>query len=173
MVTMSEVTVYDGPRLMVKDYDDVLFPSRAANLQPPGPANPGRRRPGSRCATSQAWAKSSACNRTGYYDSLSDEDLEALCGSQAALTNESATAQQKDTLAGTQQQPGKPKQESQMALTRLIRFGAYDFDGNGNEEEAVFWILKDAKKLLRVRRLSDVNPGAPPARPSWADRSCR
>ena len=41
MVSVKDTVVYDGPRVIVKDFEDVLHPPRAANLQIPGPSNPG------------------------------------------------------------------------------------------------------------------------------------
>ena len=41
MIIKRMTEVYNGPRTIVKDYDDVLTPPRVANLQPPSPKNPG------------------------------------------------------------------------------------------------------------------------------------
>ncbi|HDY66086.1 MAG TPA: hypothetical protein ENH84_07650, partial [Phycisphaerae bacterium] len=37
----KEHVVYDGPRALVKEYEDVVYPPRAKNLQMPSPSNPG------------------------------------------------------------------------------------------------------------------------------------
>jgi hypothetical protein len=41
MTGSRSVRIYDGPKIIVKDYEDVLTPPRTANLQSPGPSNPG------------------------------------------------------------------------------------------------------------------------------------
>ena len=40
MVTRRRVMVYDGPRIIQKEWDEVLYPAQAANLHIPGPSNP-------------------------------------------------------------------------------------------------------------------------------------
>lgn len=164
MVIEKEAVVYDGPCILVKDYDDVLYPARTKNLQPPGPANPG----GAPYVILRDFPIVSEITKlqdSGYYDFLSKDDLEKISTSASSATFESQAAKQKDDFAGTQTQPGKPQDSSHKAVTRLMCFDTFDIDGDGLTEDVVFWVILETKTLLRVRRLSDVSPGSPPVRP--------
>jgi hypothetical protein len=164
MVATREMVVYDGPRLLVKDYEDVLYPARSANLQAPGPSNPG----GAPWVIMRDWPVANEITRlqaSGYYDAMSADEAEKLGAAQPAQQTESNSRDQKDTLSGAREQPGTPPDKGHKTLTRLTSFDTVDIEGKGVEEDVVIWILKETKQLLRVRRLSDVNPGSPPARP--------
>lgn len=164
MVTETENIVYDAPRPFVKDYDDVLYPARSANLQPPGPANPGGA-PYVILRDFPILSEIKGLQDSGYYDMLSDDDLEKLGKSAPSPKGESQAAQQKDVLQGSSEKPGPPQDESHKKLTRLMCFDTFDIDGDGLCEDVVFWVILETKTLLRVRKLSDISPGSPPRRP--------
>jgi hypothetical protein len=164
MVIEREAIIYDGPRVLMKDYDDVLFPARSANLQPPSPANPGGA-PYVILRDFPILSEIASLQQSGYYDLLTKEDLEKLTGTSSNAQFESESAKQKDDFAGAQEQPGRPRDASHKKLTRLMCFDTYDMDGDGIGEDYVFTVILEAKVLTRSRRLSDVSPGSPPQRP--------
>jgi hypothetical protein len=164
MVTEREAIVYNGPRIMVKDYDDVLYPARSANLQPPGPSNPR----GASYVVLRDFptvSEIASLQASKYYDLITAEDMKEMRATASSANFEAESEQQKDKLAGTQEQPGQPQDSSHKKLTRLICFDLFDIDGDGIAEDCVFWVIKETQTILRVRRLSDVSPGAPPRRP--------
>jgi hypothetical protein len=164
MVKQKEAIVYDGPCVIVKDYDDVICPGRCANLQPPGPSNSGGA-PFVILRDFPALTEIKRLKDSGSYDLLTDDELKRLETTAGPPSTESESAQQKDTLAGTLKEPGKPKDKSHGELTRLICFDTYDIDGDGKEEDVIFWVIKETKTLLKVRLLTDMYPGSPPMRP--------
>lgn len=160
LVALREVVVYDGPKVIVKDYDDVFHPVRAANLQIPGPSNPGgashvilRDKP--TVDEIRRLAKS------GFYD-VKKEDLDKLGNTQASLTDEESKVQ-KDDLQGVTE--NTQKEESHRTLTRLVCFDMFDIDGDGIDEDVIIWVLRETKTLLKVAALTDMYPANPPRRP--------
>jgi hypothetical protein len=79
--------------------------------------------------------------------------------------------QQKDIFQG--QQPNLSKTDTEgpgktpdhKTLTRLTCFDIFDIDGDGVNEDVIFWVIKETKTLLRVRELTQVYPANPPRRP--------
>jgi len=55
--------------------------------------------------------------------------------------------------------------EGEETFTRLTFFGREDLDGDGLDEEVVYWFLKEPQILLRARYLSEVYPVTPLRRP--------
>jgi hypothetical protein len=149
----------------VKDYDDVLYPARSANLQAPGPSNPG----GAPYVMLRDFPTvSEIANLQGnkYYDLLTKDELERIKTSAAQSSLSKAKARSRKTSCPARRNlPGAPPDASHKQLTRLMCFDLYDIDGDGVAEDCVFWVIKETKTTLRVRRLSDVSPGAPPRRP--------
>ncbi|MEE8327059.1 MAG: hypothetical protein V3R58_08505 [candidate division NC10 bacterium] len=162
MIVRETVTVYDGPRVIVKDYEDVLTPHRSANLQAPGPSNPG----GAAHVILVDYPtldEIQRLQRDGTYDLLSTDDLKKL---EAVVrdTSEEAEKDQKDAMQGTSEDRER-EPAPQRTLTRLMCFDLFDLDGDGVQEDVIWWMLKEEKKMLRVRHLSEVYPGSPPLRP--------
>ena len=157
MVWTMDAEIFNGPRPIVKQWKDVFHPVRAANLQPPGPSNPGgadyvglRDYPG--VDEIKRLAKS------GYYDVSADEmkSIEAM-----SSHIQDTAEEQKDFLAG---QVSAPKDEHKK-VTRLLCFDRYDIDGTGLEEDVIFWVIKETRTLLKAKRLSEMYPINPPRRP--------
>jgi len=163
-----EIEVFNAPRPIVKDYEDVLYPTRCANLQIPSPSNPG----GATHVVLVDYPTIDEINRlrdSGYYDfPAADDEKERIERSE----NDSTTGQdekiQKDALQGMPvTSPSKPEKDTpeHKTLTRLICFDIYDIDGDGKTEDVIFWVIKETKTLLRVRELTQVYPANPPRRP--------
>ncbi len=155
--------VHDGPAPIVMEYDDVLYPARAANLQAPGPSNPN--------GASHVILRSfpdvdeiRRLKRNGFYDRMTGEDLEKLEGLSRSGTDEEEK-RQKDAFAGKSDEKFRSDVQSHTKLTRLVCFDRFDIDGDGLDEDVIFWVLKESKTLLKVARLGVQYPMIPPRRP--------
>ncbi len=162
MTVERPVVIYDGPRVLPMDYDDVLYPARAGNLQPPGPSNPH--------GASHVILRSTPTideirrlAKQGFYD-MDPEDLEAL-ESLAKDTTDDESKAQKDRMGGRTGEYENDKAKSHNKLTRLMCFDSYDLDGDGLDEEVVWTVILELKRVVRVRLLTEVFPLDPPRRP--------
>ena len=170
MDAQRNAVVFDAPRPIVKDYEDILAPVRCANLQIPSPSNPG----GAAHVVMVDYPTLDEVKRleaSGFYDLLDAEDLEKL----EITPMDGSTGQQekrlKDALQGVQENQsandgkGEGKSPDHNTLTRLTCFDLYDIDGDGVNEDVIFWVILETKTLLRVRELTQVYPANPPRRP--------
>lgn len=164
-------TVFDGPRPIVKDYEDVLHNARAANLQIPSPSNPG----GAAHVILVDYPTMDEIKRlvkSGYYDLLDDEGLEKLGLAREDTSENQAEEEQRDVMRGVSYQDDAPvqrdgdrKENDHKVLTRLMCFDIYDIDDDGVNEDVIWWVIKEEKLLLRARELTQVFPSNPPRRP--------
>ena len=172
------VAVFDGPRPIVDDYEDILHNARAANLQIPSPSNPK----GSAHVIRVDYPTLDEIKRlvkSGYYDMLDKDGLEKLGLAREDTSENQAEEEQKDVMGGKAYQgevatvTGADK-DSKLAgrqvndhkvLTRLMCFDIYDIDGDGVNEDVIWWVIKEEKLLLRARELTQVFPANPPRRP--------
>ena len=170
MDAQKKTVVFDGPRPIVKDYEDVLAPVRAANLQIPSPSNPG----GASHVILVDYPTIDEVKRlqaSGFYDLLSDEDLKKLDRVQMDTTVGETVKQQSDAFQGQQNTQsandgaGEGKSPDHNTITRLTCFDIYDSDGDGVNEDMIWWVLKEPKLLVRARELTQVYPSNPPRRP--------
>lgn len=162
MVVDSEVEFAHGPKVVVKNFDDVLCPARAANLQPPGPSNPG----GASRVTLVDHPTVDEVRRLqadGFYDLIDAKDVEELMPSRPNVPQEELE-RQKDAIAG-QNSIRETEEASHGTVTRLLCFDLYDVDGDGINEDVMWWVLVEPRLLLRAKRLSEVYPCRPPRRP--------
>ena len=160
-----EVEVFNGPRSIRCDLQDILHPARCENLQIKSPSNPmGATHVIKRDFPSIDELK--RLKKSGYYDLLTDEEAEKL-GIVNMDTSNQEREEQKDALQGhTEQREDKPAgAESHKTLTRLMCFDCYDVDGDGLDEDVVFWMILETKTLLKAVYLSQVFPSSPPRRP--------
>lgn len=158
---------YEGPRVLPKDVQDVFHPVRCENLQIPGPSNPmGAAHVILRDYPTIDEIKRLARGKNAYYDLLTEEEKAGLDN---AKMDDSHTEreQQKDALQGaTEQKPEKGKGfESHKKLTRLMCFDCFDVDGDGIDEDVIFWVILETKTLLRARYLTQMFPSPTPVRP--------
>ena len=161
-IVKKYVTIHDGPVIIPVDYDDCIYPAGVANLQAPGPANPGGA-PHVMLRSSPTIDEIKSLAATGYYDLITDEELKRLSPIIQAA-NEEMKKDALDRIQG-QSQFKVPEDKSQGTLTRLICFDRYDIDGDGLAEDVVFWVLVEPKIVLRARHLSEVFPAKVPRRP--------
>jgi hypothetical protein len=77
MDAQKRSVVFDGPRPIVKDYEDILAPVRCANLQIPSPSNPG----GAAHVIMVDYPTLDEIKRlekSGFYDLIDEDDLAKL-----------------------------------------------------------------------------------------------
>jgi hypothetical protein len=164
MVVSYDATVFQGPKVIVMDYEDVLTPSRSANLQIPGPSNP-------RGATHVILRDQPTMDeilrlvKQGWYDLVKPSDIDALDGH----TDEDDTEEkkQKSVMQGID----SPRQEKDFAhrdFTRLTCFDIFDFDDGHGAVDMVWTVLVEPQLLLKAARLTELYPvpdGTRPMRP--------
>ena len=160
-----EVEVYNGPRCIRKDLQDILHPARCENLQIQSPSNPN----GAAHVIMRDFPSVDELKRlhkAGYYDLLSDEDAEKL-GMRNMDTSNQEREEQKDVFQGhSQTREDTPRgAESHKPLTRLMCFDCFDIDGDGLDEDVVFWMILEDEVILKAVYLSQVFPSEPPRRP--------
>lgn len=163
-MTMERMeTVFDGPKPTVKDIDDVFFPWRAANLQAPTPSNPN----GASHVILRDFPtvdEIARLQKSGYYDQIKPAQIKDLEQEPAEVGNQEMK-NQKDDFQGTAQNKFNKEAKSHNRLTRLVCFDRFDIDGDGLDEDVIFWVIKEKKMLLRARRLTEMFPSNPPRRP--------
>ena len=160
-----EVEVFNGPRAIRKDLQDILHPARCENLQIQGPSNPS----GASHVIMRDFPSVDELKRlhkSGYYDLMTGEDAKKL-GIRVMDTANQEREEQKDVMQGhIEARNDKPKgAESHKPLTRLMCFDCFDIDGDGLDEDVVFWMILEEKIILKAVYLSQVFPSSPPRRP--------
>jgi hypothetical protein len=116
--------------------------------------------------------------KSRYYDLLDDEGMKRLGMAREDTTMNQAEKEQKDVFAGKAYQGENTtttgtttdglvdKQvNDHKVLTRLMCFDIYDIDGDGVNEDVIWWVIKETKTVLRARELTQVYPTNPPRRP--------
>lgn len=163
MSERREAVVYDGPKIIVKDYDDVLHPPRAANLQMPGPSNPG----GAShviLIDHPTIDEVKRLAKKGFYDMTTPEEVEELKNT-ARDVSEQDRETQKDDFSGSIDMPVQDEAKSHSTVTRLTCFDSYDIDGDGLDEDVIWWVVKETKTLVKARLMTEMYPSDPPRRP--------
>ena len=163
MIIRRMTEVYNGPRTIVKDYDDVLYPPRVANLQAPSPSNPGG-------ATHVILVdyptveEIENLKREGFYDLANSDPEEDELGLRSKDTSRDEAKFQKDVISGVQDEDRSidPKHRP---LTRYMCFDVFDLDGDGIAEDVIWWVLKEDKVLLKAMPMTELFPSDPPRRP--------
>jgi len=159
MVIEKEVRVYDGPKIIVKDIEDVVAPGRADNLQAPSPSNPGGA--GTVFLLDYPYVDEiRRLHKSGFYDLIKEEDLKKMDNHQHAIGSEDDREKtQKDRMEGTHSYRDEGK------LTRIVAFDQYDIDGDGILEDVIFWVIKETGTVLKAKVLTEMYPANPPRRP--------
>lgn len=176
IVLKGDLIVFDGPLPRCMAYDDVFHPVRCENLQPPGPANPK----GAGHVIFRDYPSKDEITRLfkqGYYDQITQKDIDGLVGvARAAGGIDDGEDQQKDDLAGkreTATTASDPEKTSHDTLTRLICFDRYDVDGDGLDEDVIWWYFPEWKKLAKAKILQEMYPSLRPEAPRpLAEASC-
>lgn len=159
-----ETQVYDGPRVIRKDVQEVLHPIRCENLQIKSPSNPH----GASHVILKDYPTIDEIRRltkSKFYDLITPDELKDLEQVNVDESNQDREAQ-KDALAGGDPNRKPPLgAESHKPLTRLMCFDTFDINGDGIDEDVVFWMILETKTILRARHLTQMFPSSPPRRP--------
>lgn len=162
MLIKRSADVFDGPKIIVKDYEDVLTPGRVENLQIPGPSNPGGS-PHVILRDNPTVDEIKRLAKSKFYDFISKEDLGKLEGINQDISKDVAKIQKDDFQGRSKDSSDTPK--SHKTLTRLTCFDMYDVDGDGIDEDVIFWVILETKTLLKAKLLTEMYPSIPPRRP--------
>jgi hypothetical protein len=167
LVCHHDETTFEGPALIPKELEDIVVPARCENLQPQCMANPT----GAPHVFMIEYPLKDEILRlikSGFYDEVTKEDEEKIKGlstdaKQDIATDPQAQKRLQDDLTGID--PSATIPEDEKTVTRLTFFGRADLDGDGLDEEVVYWLLKEPQILLRARYLTEVYPTSPLRRP--------
>jgi len=163
MVSRQSVEVFDGPKVIIKDYEDVLTPERCANLQIPGPSNPG--------GATHVILRDQDCPideivrlaDSGFYDLISKKDLAKLKGVDYD-DDDDPEKEQKSILAGKVDAKSQDD-DTHKTVTRYLCFDLYDIDKDGINTDVMWWVLKEPEMLLKAKPMTEMYPCLPPRRP--------
>lgn len=161
-IVKKYVVTHDAPVIIPLDYDDVIYPAGVANLQAPGPANPGGA-PHVLLRSYPTIDEIATLSAQGYYDLITPEEFERI-RPEFKPSNDHLKKEALDRLQG-QSAWKMPSDNLHGTVTRLICFDRYDLDGDGLAEDVVFWFLVEPKIVLRARHLTEVFPAKVPRRP--------
>jgi len=166
-ITGDEVT-FNGPTFEVLDFEDIVFPVRSANLQPPSPSNPmGAPYVNRFCTASLDTIKRRI--ESGVYDLAKKKDVEKIKASKSNIGSgnaEDEPKQQKDAIEGTDiSWAGNADDNRQL----IEHYGRMDINGDGLDEDVIITIARASKVVLRARALSEIYPGLPVMRPFMHD----
>ena len=169
MAVTKDVEIFDGPKTIVKDRADVLHPVNVANLQIPGPSNPGGA-PHVVLVDRPTVDEVLRLAKDKTYDEITKEDRDIILAWRGN-PEQSTEEQQKDTLEGGSSQATTPP-ERHNTITRYRIFDMMDLSGDDEEpgkrgriEDVVYVVLWETQTLCRVRRLSEEYPSRIPHRP--------
>jgi hypothetical protein len=164
MVSRRSVRVYDGPKVIPKEYEDVLCPPRTANLQAPGPSNPG----GAAhviLVDHPSIDEIQRLHKSGFYDLMTKKEAEELFNeAEAEDDDHEDVARQRDTFQG-KHKIHDAQDDSHKALTRYLCFDLYDIDDDGVNTDMMWWVLKEPGILLKAKPMTEMYPVEPPRRP--------
>ena len=168
------MTIHDGPVFNVEELENIVVPARCSNLQPPGPANPHGAPYVNRLFSvrnDEIWRHW----KKGTYDLMTEEKWKAIKASSPAIGTNSSQAEQKaeelDRQEGVQPQipRGTTAEERFYPIDGIEHYGRWiidkDEDGDGEEVDVIFTVLKESKQLVRARFLTEIYPSIPPMRP--------
>jgi hypothetical protein len=166
IVCHSEEVIFDGPSIIPKELEDIVVPGRSENLQPQTMSNPTGA-PHVFMVDYPTKDQILRLIKAGFYDEVTQEQIETIENTASSHLGDSEDPEgQKilqDDLTGITAQIHTDAQEN--PFTRLTFFGKADLDGDGLEEEVVYWLLEKPQILLRARYLTEVYPTTPMRRP--------
>jgi hypothetical protein len=161
----KDEAIFDGPSLIPKELEDIVVPGRSENLQPQCMSNPTG---ASHVFMVDYPSKDEILKliESGFYDEVSKEDKEKIANTTKRKSDAMDPEAQKvlqDDLTGIVTDSVLDIHED--PFVRLTYFGREDIDGDGFDEEVVYWFLEFPQVLLRARYLTEVYPTTPMRRP--------
>lgn len=166
-VAVRKEDIFDGPMVIQKSWEEVIYPSHAENLQAPGPSNPG----GAGHVILVDYPSIDEIRRlkkSGFYDLVTEEDITrmALVSGDRDKDSADSTEAVKDALQGVEHPPQEKEAKEQRRLTRLTVFDFTTLNKEGGlAEDYTFRIIKETETLLRARKTSEDFPSSPQRRP--------
>lgn len=166
LVVTKWATVFDGPAPRIMDWENVLYHPRAKNLQSPSASNPK----GSAAVilvdnpTADEVIK---LQKQGWYDGYTKEDMDSLKAAPARHKHQESE-EAKDAMQGVSEAKANPpaNAESHKLLTRYTVFDRYDVDGDGLDEDVIWWIIDELPgKVAKAKLMSEMYPLPTPRRP--------
>lgn len=158
-----DMTTHNGPCVRIPDFEDVIYPARSANLQPPTSANPeGAPYVGLLTRVNLNTIRARMNDKT--YDQMSEDDFDKVKADGApVMTGDDSEREkeQKDRMEGVQITLKDGREERQ----QVIWFGRMDVDGDGLEEDVIVWEFLKSKVIAKVALLTEIYPGVPIRRP--------
>lgn len=156
MIMEREVEVFNGPRPIIKDIDEVLHDWRASNLQAPSPSNPG--------GTSHVILvdyptvdEIRRLHKNGTYDLMTADDLEEM-ETTSMNRSEQVMKNQKDDMQGTVNST-EARDNDHKSLTRYTCFDVYE------GKDMIWWVIAETDTLLKAAHMTELYPANPPRRP--------
>ncbi len=164
LIVESDMIIFDGPQVRQLDFDDVFHPARAANLQPPGPSNPG----GASHVIIRDFPTIDEIQRlkkNGFYDLITDDDMDKIEKAVRTWDETDQEETQKDDLSGNvETNKDNDTDKTHNRLTRLICFDTFDIDDDGLNEDVIFWVIHETKTVVKAAVLQEhypLNPKRP------------
>ncbi len=157
-----EITTFDGPKIKVIPYADVITPIHCANLQKPTPSNPGGA-PFVIIRERITVDEIKKLRKTGFFDLITNEQMERIEQSRES-SDETREQDQKRKMQG-QEEHENVRENQHTRLTLLRCFDMFDLDGDGENEDVVWWVILETKTLCKVKYMTEMYPFNPPKRP--------
>ena len=158
------VNVFDGPKVRAMHYHEVLFPIHADNMQPPGPSNPNG-------ATHVVLIDHPTLDelqrdaRSGFYNVVDISQINELKSySPAQDADETGHEKMLDDMTGVAEARAD-HEPTHRKFTRYMCFDMFDLDGDGINEDVVWWSLKEKDLVLKAAPLGELFPSRKPRRP--------
>jgi len=164
MVIKTPIIAFDGPLPMVYNWENVLHPPRAANLNFPSPSNP---KGAAHVILKDNPTKDQIMSliEEGFYDLPTKSDKDRFDGSVRTGKDEDMEVQ-KDRIAGDNDDRERSTEaDSHRTLTLLTCFDGFDIDGDGIDEQVVWWVCKETQVLLKASLVEEIWPFKTPRRP--------
>ena len=157
-------TVYDGPKIIIKDYEDVLTPIRSANLQPPSPKNPDGA-PHVILVDHPTVDEIERLYKSGFYDLIDKKGMDRIkAASQTRAFRHDEAKNQKDSMQGESDSPAS-SDVSHGRVTLYTCFDLYDIDKSGINTDMIWWVIEETETLIKAKPMTEMYPASPPRRP--------
>lgn len=165
MKVTHHVNVFDGPKVRVIPYHRVLFPKSASNLQMPGPSNPN----GAAHVVIVDFPTLDELirdTRSGFYDLVTLKQINALKSYRpdSRKGDETGHEEMLDDMAGLSDS-AQDSEPTHRKFTRYTCFDLYDLNGDGVNEDVVWWTLREKDLVLKAAPLGELFPSRKPMRP--------
>ena len=160
-------TTYDGPAIIVQALEDFVVPLRSQNAQPITPQNPF----GAPWVARLIRIHRDSIRRLikdGVYDLVTEAKLDEYVGEPRVPTDTPGTEDELKTYKDAQEGRGPDTAATADArdwFTLVEWYGAMDVNGDGLQEDVIFWIIREIPVLVRQRYLTELYTGLPIRRP--------